>query len=96
MENHSCDSLLQSLSEFIDGTLNPNLCKDLEEHLATCKNCQVVYNTTLKTIDLYRIEEACDELPGEVRQRLFKRLNLLEISPDENTAQAQDKPCQNS
>ena len=76
MENSTCLKLLQSLSEYIDGTLDPQLCQVLEEHLNGCKNCQVVYNTTLKTIDLYQSSPKLEKLPGDVRQRLFLRLNL--------------------
>jgi predicted anti-sigma-YlaC factor YlaD len=76
MENNHCQHLLQSLSDYIDGTLDPSLCALLEEHLCGCENCQVVYNTTLKTIDLYHTVESHETLPGEVRERLFMRLNL--------------------
>ena len=76
MENNHCQKLLQSISDYIDGTRDPALCALLEEHLCGCENCQVVYNTTLKTIDLYHTVESHEELPGEVRERLFMRLNL--------------------
>ncbi len=76
MENITCHKLLESLSDYIDGTLDPMLCEVLEEHLDGCQNCQVVYNTTLKTIDLYHTHGNSEVIPGDVRQRLFLRLNL--------------------
>ena len=76
MENNHCQQLLQSLSDYIDGTLDPSLCALLEEHLCGCENCQVVYNTTLKTIDLYHTVESHETLPVDVRSRLFMRLHL--------------------
>ncbi len=76
MQKKSCLQLLQSISEYIDGTLDPSLCTILEEHLCECEDCQVVYNTTLKTIDLYHTAEAHEDLPGDVRERLLIRLNL--------------------
>ena len=78
MEPTTCQNLLQSLSDYIDGTLDPSLCEVLEQHLGGCENCQVVYNTTLKTIDLYHTTIAKTELPGDVRNRLFLRLNLAD------------------
>lgn len=78
MSDHShenCQSLLSTLSEYIDGELPADLCKEIEKHLAGCDNCRVVLNTTKRTIDLVRgpVEE---DVPADVRERLFKRLNL--------------------
>ncbi len=76
--NHiNCDALLGSLSEYIDGELTPELCQEIEKHLAGCENCRVVLNTTKRTIDLVRSPtEIPVTVPDEVRERLFKRLNL--------------------
>ena len=76
MVKPTCERLILSLSEYIDGTLDVSLCQVLEEHLNGCEDCQIVYNTTLKTIDLYRASGEKIELPGDVRTRLFLRLNL--------------------
>ena len=76
MSHVTCHQLLTSLSDYIDGTLDPAICEVLEEHLAGCENCQVVYNTTLKTIDLYHTSALIETLPGDVRKRLYLRLNL--------------------
>jgi anti-sigma factor RsiW len=48
----NCEELLGSLSAYIDGDLPPELCQELERHLAGCDNCRVVLNTTKRTIDL--------------------------------------------
>ena len=72
----SCQQLLGSLSEYIDGELSDALCADLERHLCECENCQIVVDTTRKTIDLYHACNSDDCLPGDVRQRLYARLNL--------------------
>ncbi len=71
-----CEELLGSLSAYIDGDLNPELCRELEKHLAECDNCRVVLNTTKRTIDLVQTPLEKPDLPEEVRERLFKRLNL--------------------
>lgn len=72
----NCQRLLGSLSEYIDGELAPELCQELEQHLASCENCRVVFNTTRRTIDLVRAPAEKPDLPEDVRERLFKRLNL--------------------
>jgi len=71
-----CASLLGSLSEYIDGGLNPELCHEIEKHLEGCENCRVVLNTTKRTIDLVHAPVEKPDLPEDVRERLFKRLNL--------------------
>jgi RNA polymerase sigma-70 factor (ECF subfamily) len=84
MSNHShenCKALLGSLSEYIDGELPADLCAEIEKHLEGCDNCRVVLNTTRRTIDLVHVS-AEENVPDDVRDRLFKRLKLDEfLSP---------------
>lgn len=72
----NCANLLGSLSEYIDGDLSAELCREIEKHLAGCDNCRVVLNTTRRTIDLVHAPVEKPDLPEDVRERLFKRLNL--------------------
>lgn len=72
----NCQELLGSLSLYIDGELPSELCRELEQHLAECDNCRVVLNTTKRTIDLVHAPLEKPDLPDDVRERLFKRLNL--------------------
>jgi len=72
----NCEELLGSLSAYLDGELNPELCQELEKHLAGCDNCRVVLNTTRRTIDLVQAPIEKLDVPADVRERLFKRLNL--------------------
>ena len=74
--HQNCQALLGTLSEYIDGELPAELCKEIEKHLEGCDNCRVVLNTTRRTIDLVQVPVAENPLPDEVRERLFKRLNL--------------------
>ena len=71
-----CNKLLGSLSSYIDGDLPPEFCEELEKHLAGCNDCRVVLNTTKRTIDLVHAPIEKSDLPEDVRERLFKRLNL--------------------
>lgn len=76
--NHSdCHAILTTISEYVDGTLNETFCEELERHLAECKNCTVVVDTLRKTILLYRkTAEETTQMPGIVRERLYRTLNL--------------------
>jgi predicted anti-sigma-YlaC factor YlaD len=77
MEEKNCKSLLGSLSDYVDGTAQEELCRELEQHLADCDNCRIVVDTLKKTVYLYQSNTETD-LPLAVRERLFKRLNLDE------------------
>ena len=72
-----CQSLLASISDYVDGELSPELCQELERHLAGCQDCSVMVDTLRKTISLYHeCAEDCAEIPAPVRRRLFKTLQL--------------------
>ncbi len=69
----TCEELLAILNDYVDGTVNPSVCKALEGHLAQCNPCQVVVDNIRKTITLYRKDEPC-ELPLAFRERLHAAL----------------------
>jgi anti-sigma factor RsiW len=71
----TCRRYLGELSDYVDGTLSEELCRELEAHMADCENCRVVVNTFAKTISLYRRMPA-PEMPNEVKERLYKVLDL--------------------
>jgi predicted anti-sigma-YlaC factor YlaD len=84
MSNHihtpQCSQLLGSLSEYIDGELQAEICAQIEEHVKECDNCRIVVNTLQKTVELY--EHTSNEsvvLPDKVRERLFLKLDLQDF-----------------
>lgn len=81
--HENCQALLGTLSEYIDGELPAELCREIEKHLEGCDNCRVVLNTTKRTIDLVRVPVDKD-VPADIRERLFKRLNLDEYLNPKN------------
>jgi predicted anti-sigma-YlaC factor YlaD len=76
--NHGkCKELLETLSDYVDGSLEEQLCKEIEQHMAECENCRVVIDTLKKTVSLYRGSRGeTIELPAEVRDQLIKSLKL--------------------
>ena len=52
--NYSCRELLEQIHDYIDGELEAKLCAELEQHLDECKDCQVMVDTTKKTLALFR------------------------------------------
>lgn len=75
----ACRELLGSLSDFVDGLLEEELCAEIERHMADCSDCRIVVDTLRKTISLYRTSPASEELPRDVRRRLYHRLDLDEF-----------------
>ena len=76
IHGEQCSHLLGSLSEYIDGELQAEICAQIEEHMKTCENCRVVVNTMRKTVELVEKCENESELPGGVKERLFAKLDL--------------------
>jgi anti-sigma factor RsiW len=74
-----CHYLLSSLSEYVDGDLSDDLCLEIERHMANCEDCQIVINTLQKTVDLYHKNIDPPDIPEDVRDRLFQRLDLDEF-----------------
>ncbi len=71
-----CKQMLGSLSEYIDGELQAELCAQLEEHIKDCDNCRIVVDTLKKTVELYEHANPTAALPHDVRERLFLKLEL--------------------
>lgn len=77
-EHKNCRQLLGSLSEYVDGELDDELCSALEQHLEDCEDCRIVVDTLRKTVYLYHATAAAEEIPSDIRQRLYKSLNIEE------------------
>ena len=83
--NHGqCRSLLGELSDYIDGALEQQFCAEIERHMQGCENCRVVVDSLRKTVSLYQATTPSPDMPEDVRQRLYKCLNLEEFLADQN------------
>jgi anti-sigma factor (TIGR02949 family) len=77
--NLECKDLLSNLSSFIDGELDDEVCAELKRHMAGCENCRVVFDTTTRTIYLYKTSANETDVPADVRGRLFDSLHLQDL-----------------
>ncbi len=76
-DHQKCEQMVSKICEYVEGTLDSQLCTDLEKHLSECPDCTVVVNTLKKTIELYhQTSQVTEPLPEDVRARLFVRLKL--------------------
>jgi hypothetical protein len=69
----TCDDLLKTLNEYVDGTLEPGVCDQFQQHLADCNPCRIVVDNIRKTIQLYKGDEPF-ALPLPFRARLHQTL----------------------
>jgi len=77
MTTPDCRDLLGDLSGYLDGETAPDLCREIERHLADCPHCRIVVDSLGKTISLYRLLPA-ENVPGDVQARLLHVLHLDE------------------
>jgi hypothetical protein len=69
----TCKDFLSELNEYLDETADPELRKQLEQHVNECPNCWVVVDTTKKTLQIYKHTEPQD-IPERVHRKLTEAL----------------------
>ncbi|MBI2266878.1 MAG: zf-HC2 domain-containing protein [Armatimonadetes bacterium] len=65
--------VLEAINAYVDGVMEPLLCKELEEHLKGCDPCQIVIDTLKMTITLFK-ENVEHTIPLDVHARLHRML----------------------
>lgn len=65
----TCTEFLAMLDDAIDEQVAQETRAEIEQHIKKCEHCEVVFNTTRKTIEIYRSQEVY-ELPTDLRERL--------------------------
>jgi hypothetical protein len=69
----TCTEFLAILDNVIDESIAAETRSEIETHLKKCGHCEVVLNTTRKTIEIYRCHEIY-ELPTDVSERLHAKI----------------------
>jgi predicted anti-sigma-YlaC factor YlaD len=67
-----CPDYIKELNDYLDGTLDPQLCREIDEHLGVCENCRIMIDTLRQTVKLCREGK---EVP--LPQTLESKLNDL-------------------
>lgn len=73
MGKFDCRGILRAMSDYIDGGLGNGVCREIEEHLKTCRRCRFhvdAINYTIRLFDEWRGED----MPGDAEIRLRDRL----------------------
>lgn len=69
----TCTEFLKILDDVIDESIAVETRSEIEAHLRKCGHCEVVLNTTRKTIEIFRCHEIY-EVPTEVSERLHLKI----------------------
>jgi anti-sigma factor RsiW len=69
----TCETIWRESSNYIDGTLSPDLQQAIDEHIKTCQACASVLAGLQNIVMLYG-DERMAELPSGFSQRLHRRL----------------------
>ena len=77
--SENCRDLLNSLSDYVDGSLQEEFCVEIERHMSGCEDCRIVIDTLRKTVYLYQSSAEAPKMPDDVKERLYQRLDLSEF-----------------
>lgn len=82
----NCRHVWNHISEYIDGTLDPQVLAQVERHIATCEICSAVLDST-RNIIVLMADDRVFELPVDFSKRLHARLDevLSEEHPEKPT-----------
>lgn len=70
----TCKEFLQELNDYLDESVDKELKVRLEAHVTACPNCFVIFDTTKRTIQVYKGMDA-QTIPDDVHARLMKALD---------------------
>ena len=81
----NCTDFLAKLTDFFDGNIEAELMTEVKEHLGSCHHCEVVVDSTRKTIEVYRgteIYDFPDDLSIRLRAAIMARCEKSTCTPD--------------
>jgi predicted anti-sigma-YlaC factor YlaD len=76
MKSSLHQEVYKQICDFMGEDLDAPACKEVVEHLESCPNCKVYLDTVKKTVTICREMEKEEAMPEDVKNRLFKVLNI--------------------
>ncbi len=84
-----CTEVLEQLADYLDEDARVELCKAIEEHLHTCRECSFYVDTVKKTIVLYQADRKL-EVPARASALLQSALEAEYASHDARLQKSSD------
>lgn len=78
MKNDS--DLYKQICNYLGCDLDSDPCKQIQDHLAECPNCEVYVDKVKKTVNLYKTIDDCNDIPEDICNKLFISLNIDDLN----------------
>jgi predicted anti-sigma-YlaC factor YlaD len=69
----TCKEFLGELNDYLDECVDAQTRQHLESHISECPNCWVIFDTTKKTLQVYKGMQA-QVIPQDVHERLLRAI----------------------
>ncbi len=69
----TCDEFFAEFGDYLENRVSPEVRQELELHLSQCRTCQVLYDSTRKTLKIVT-ESNSFELPQNVSEPIIGRI----------------------
>jgi hypothetical protein len=69
----TCDEFLAEFGDYLSDRVSPEVREQLQLHLSQCRTCQVLYDSTLKTLKIVT-DSSSFELPSDVSEEIVGRV----------------------
>jgi predicted anti-sigma-YlaC factor YlaD len=69
----TCDEFMSDLGNYLEGEAAAEVRRQIENHLAHCRTCQVIYDSTRKTVRLVTDSDSF-ALPDEAAKQIVARI----------------------
>jgi predicted anti-sigma-YlaC factor YlaD len=79
MKSKKHQNVYEQICDFMGEDLDAPACKEVADHLESCPKCKVYFDQVKKTVTLCRDIEKEKQVPVDVKDRLFKVLNLTDL-----------------
>jgi len=73
-KKHRCGGMIHRLSDYIDGELDPKLCRVIEAHAPKCKPCKAFISTLRKSVRIVNKTGRRSSLSARLRRDLRSQL----------------------
>jgi anti-sigma factor RsiW len=77
----NCSDFVSEIGNLLDGEVSPELRSHLEAHLAVCKACTVVFDSTKRTIRILSDTGSFELSPAELRsgtENIMARIRAIQ------------------
>lgn len=68
-----CKEYFERISEYLDGELDEDICRKIDQHLQDCPECLECIDSLRRSIQLCK-EAVKEEIPPDIRERLRSTL----------------------